>query len=204
MQFKWTMMMLVGTLVGCGPAAKNTPAESPAPENGNQAAATAPAADAPPNVDVSDIQFMTGRDPKANIAGFKTYAWAAAEAEINDPGSKWTLPDLNIANEIIFLVNRELRGRGMTEVAENPEVLLVASAAVDTEALAALKDADSNLTIIKTIPQSSLLLGFLDPTSHETLWVGAASSELKGSTDNEVVKARLDYAIRNIIKTITP
>jgi len=149
--------------------------------------------------DVADIQFFTASDPAVDVSTFQTYAWVAMEGALRDPNGEWSAPDMNVAKEIAFLVDRELRARGMTEVKENPDVLVAYAVVVDMEAQKLLQDKDNNMNIVEKVPQNALFVAFADPTSGEAVWVGAASGEVQPNPSVDLVKKRLDYAVTKIV-----
>ena len=153
-------------------------------------------------VKVDDIQFFKSTDPSVDVNSFKTYAWVSMEGAIRDPNGEWSAPDLDLPKEIAFLVDRELRGRGMTEVKENPEVLVAYAVVVDMAAQKLLQDKDNNMNIVATVPQNALFVAFVDPTSGEAVWIGAAGGEVQPNPTVELVKGRLDYAVTKIVSTI--
>jgi len=191
-------LLATGALLisACGGSAKSseTPSEVTVDTEGSAAA----------NAKTDDIRFFSKKDPAADTSAFKTYAWYGIEGAIRDPEGKWSVPELNVAKEIAFLVDRELRGRGMTEVAENPDVLVAYSIVVDMEAQKLLKDEDNNMDIVANVPQNALFVAFADPDTGEVVWVGAASGEMQEDATNDSIKARLDYAVTKILSTVAP
>ena len=189
----WVCGLALGT-IACGGAAKQTEASaeiSVDTDNDNSAAAAGD--------DVADIQFYTAKDPAVDVSAFHTYAWVSMEGALRDPNGEWSAPDMNVAKEIAFLVDRELRARGMTEVKENPDVLVAYAVVVDMEAQKLLQDKDNNMNIVATVPQNALFVAFVDPTSGEAVWVGAASGEVQPNPSVDLVKKRLDYAVTKIV-----
>lgn len=189
--------MMTGVVAACGGGAKNTAEPS---EMGVESDTAAPSPVTTAKID--DLQFFTKSDPAADVTAYKSYAWVAMTGAVRDPEQRWSLPDFNIAKEIAFLIDRELRGKGMTEVAENPDVVIGYSAVVDMEAQKLLQDKDNNMDIIATVPQNALFVVFADPHSGEAVWVGAASGEMQENATDESMKARLDYTVTKIIGSI--
>ena len=68
------------------------------------------------NSKFKDITVATEADPKVQLPGYQSYAWAAAAAMIRDPNREWTPSDLDLGAEIMFLVDRELRKKGFTKI----------------------------------------------------------------------------------------
>jgi hypothetical protein len=63
-----------------------------------------------------DIRVETESAPGVNLSGYTTYAWAGSAEVVNDPHGNWEPPGFDADAELRFLINRELRGKGMQEV----------------------------------------------------------------------------------------
>ncbi len=71
-------------------------------------------------VPTKDIQVDVQSDPKANFSGYTTYTWLGAAEIVNDPYGQWEPPQFDADAEIMFLIDRELRKRGMSENTAGP------------------------------------------------------------------------------------
>jgi hypothetical protein len=129
-----------------------------------------------------------------NFSAFHTYAWGGSAAIIRDPNKEWTAPDLNIGAEITYLIDRELRRRGMTEVTSDPDLLVYYGVGVDMDAMHVVEPAGEDAQRIERVPTGGLLVVLADPKNDEAVWAGGAQAELLEEPDADAVKARLDYA----------
>ncbi len=146
-----------------------------------------------------DIEVMTEANPKVDLTGYGTYAWAAAAAAIRDPDREWTPIDLDIGAEIQFLVDRELRERGLTKVVRGPDLLAIYAVGVDMKALNVEVDED-DVERFGEVPKGGVLIILADPASRRAIWAGAAVAELLEEPDRELTKQRIDYAISKMFK----
>ena len=64
---------------------------------------------------VKDINTYSAADPKAKFSGYKTYAWLATAQIVNDTSGKWEPPAFDADSEVKFIIDRELRKRGLME-----------------------------------------------------------------------------------------
>ena len=80
-----------------------------------------------------DIMVKTDSDPKANLAGYKSYAWLGSAAIVFDDKGRWEPPQFDADAEIKFLIDRELRNRGMTEDSANPDLVIAFAAGHRTD-----------------------------------------------------------------------
>jgi hypothetical protein len=149
-----------------------------------------------------DIEIQTEADPKVNFSGYSTYAWGGSAAVIVDPRGDWTPVDLNVGSEIMFLVDREMRKRGLAEVHSNPDVIVVYAVGVDMTALDVVIDDKTQGEQFEEIPKGGVLVVLSDPVSRRPMWAGSAVADLMDKPDDAVVRARLDYAITQMFKKL--
>ena len=149
-----------------------------------------------------DIRVQTQANPKVNFGGYRSYAWSAAAALVRDPDREWAPPNLDIAGEIEFLVNRELRAKGMTEVFDSPDVLVVYAVGVDMKALNVVDDPKDDSVQFEEVPKGGLMVILADPDSHGVMWVGSAVADIMDEPTAELGKRRLEYAVKKMFKSL--
>ena len=147
------------------------------------------------SVQTKDIQVDAQSDPKANFSGYKTYAWLETAAIVNDPYGQWEPPQFDADAEIMFLINRELRKRGMSENTADPDLVIVFAAGIDMEALGLKVDSETKMDVLENVPQGGLVVVMLDSESGFVIWVSVATAEVQESPDTQTAKARLDHAV---------
>ena len=151
---------------------------------------------------VKDIKFDAQADPKANFSGYKTYAWLGSAAIVNDALGQWEPPQFDADAEIKYLIDRELRKRGMSESANSPDLVVVFAAGVDMDAIGLKVDPKTKITMLANVPRGGLVLAFIDSASGFVIWTGLASGEVQKNPDMQTVKARLDYVVTQLFKRI--
>lgn len=154
------------------------------------------------SVPTKDIQIDAQSDPKANFSGYETYAWLGAAAIVNDPYGQWEPPQFDADAEIIFLIDRELRKRGMTEHTTDPDLIVAFAAGIDLEALGLKTNPDTQSVLLKNVPQGGLAVVLADSQTGFAVWVGTAIAQLQENPDTKTVKARLDYAVTQMFKKL--
>ena len=147
-----------------------------------------------------DIKVDAEADPKANLAGYKTYAWLGSAAILYDPQGKWEPPAFDADSEIKFLIDRELRNRGIKEVAVNPDLIVGFAAGIDMEALELVENKESKLQVLENVPKGSLVVVLLDGTTGIPVWAGAARGNVQQEISSDDVRKRLDYAVTQMFK----
>lgn len=149
-----------------------------------------------------DIAVSAAENDTIDLKGFGTYAWAAEAAVVRDPEGEWTPSDLDIGAEIRFLVDRELRDKGLLEVVESPDMLVIYGVGVDMESLDIVVDQDGEQ--FTEVPRGDLVVVLVDAESRHVAWVGAATGELQDEPTAELTQARLDHAISRMFTGYRP
>lgn len=154
------------------------------------------------NVPIKDMQFDAQADPKTSFSAYKSYAWLGTAAIVNDSFGQWEPPEFDADKEIKFLIDRELRKRGMSEDSVAPDVLISFAAGVDMDALGLKKAPDTQMKILDNVPQGGLVLALVDSDSGFIVWLGSVIAEVQQNVDAKSVKARLDYAVTQLLKKL--
>jgi hypothetical protein len=148
----------------------------------------------------SDIVIDTAADKKVNIGGYESYGWLAAAGILRDPEGKWEPPGFDADKEIRFLVDRELRKRGLTETARDPDFLVAYVLGIDMTALKLKEDPDTQIYELENIPKGALVLILIDPETTKAIWIGTATAQPEKEMDMETRKKRIDYIITKMLK----
>ena len=154
------------------------------------------------SVPIKDIQVDAQADPKANFSGYKTYAWLGSAAIVNDAYGQWEPPAFDADAEIKYLLDRELRKRGMLENSVDPDLIVAFAAGIDMDALGFKVDPETKMDLVTNVPRGGLVIMLLDRDTGFVIWVGVATAEIQESPDTRTVKARLDYAVTQLLKKL--
>lgn len=149
-----------------------------------------------------DIMVKTDVDPKANLSGYKSYAWLGAAAIVFDEQGQWEAPQFNVGAEIKFLVDRELRAHGMSEDSVNPDLVVAYSVGIDMDSMEIKTDPENDLEVLKNIPQGALTVILVDAQTGLAVWAGVASAELQEYPTIETSKKRLDFAVSEMFSKL--
>ena len=143
-----------------------------------------------------DIEVETASDPKVNLKAYKKYAWLGSAALLNDPEGKWQPAKFDISSDIKFLIDRELRNNGLSEVADqDAEVAISFFTGVDMEAKGLKADPKTNVEIPTNVPKAALIVVALDIQTGFVIWMGVATGDINDKATVETTKARIDYAV---------
>jgi len=151
------------------------------------------------SVPKDDIKVATEADPKVNFGGYKTYAWLGSIGIVNDPQGHWEPPKFDADAEIVFLINETLRKRGMSEVNNNPDMLIAYFVGVDMDATKVKQNPETKITSLENVPKTALVVTLIDPQTEFVTWAAVATGEIK-NLDSETAKKRLAYVVNTMFK----
>lgn len=151
---------------------------------------------------VKDIKVDAQADPKAKFSGYKTYAWLGSAAILNDPHGQWEPQEFDADSEVKFLIDRELRKRGMAETTSAPDMIVAFAAGINMDALELKVDPETKMEMLTNVPQGGIVVPLIDGKTGVVIWVGVASGEVQEKPTPETVKKRLDYAVTQLFKKL--
>jgi uncharacterized protein YceK len=154
------------------------------------------------SIPTKDIRTDAQASLKTNFSGYKTYAWLGAAAILNDPYGQWKTPSFNATLEVKYLIDRELRKRGMSENSINPDLVVAFAGGVDMASLKLKVDPESKMTVLSNVPQAGLLVVLVDRASGYVNWAAVATGELQKNPSMKTAKGRLDYAVTEMFKKL--
>ena len=154
------------------------------------------------SVPTKDIKVDAQVDPKANFSGYETYAWLGAAAIINDPYGQWEPPTFDADAEIKYLIDRELRQRGMSQDSVDPDLVVAFAAGVDMAALELKVDPRTKIDTLSNVPRGGLVIALVDSESEFVIWMGVATADIQKQPDAKTVKVRLDHAVTQLFQKL--
>ena len=149
-----------------------------------------------------DIAVAAQADPKVNFSGYKTYAWLGAAAILHDIYGQWEPPEFDADAEIKYLIDRELRKRGMLENSSDPDLIVVFAAGIDMDALELKVDPETKINTLENVPRGGLVIALVDGESGFAIWAGVATADIQERPDTKMAKARLDYAVTQLFRKL--
>lgn len=148
----------------------------------------------------SDIKVDAEAAPNVTLHNYKTYDWLGSFSALNDPNKTWQPPNINIVGDIKFLVDRELRRRGIYSTNGKPDLAVSFFVGVDMENQVLKLDPDTKIELNKNIPKAALVVALIEVDSGHVVWLGVANGEVQEGVTEEVVRQRLDYTVREMFK----
>jgi hypothetical protein len=149
-----------------------------------------------------DILVDTDADPKTNFSAYNSYTWLGSASVVYDAKGKWEPPSFDADAEIKYLIDRELRKRGMVEDSVSPDMIVVFAAGVDMDVQQYKVDPKSDIDILENVPLGALSVVLVDAETEIVIWAGLATAEIQEEPTSEVVKKRLDYAVTTMLKEL--
>ena len=153
-------------------------------------------------VPTKDIQVDAEADPKASFSGFKTYAWLASAQIVYDPEGQWEPKNVDIDAEVQAIIDSELKKRGMTGVSTSPDMLVAYAAGVDMTTLGLKENPETGEKLLENIPGAALVVALIDADTGYVIWIGEAVGEVQEQVDQATVRARIEYAIREMFRLL--
>ena len=141
-----------------------------------------------------DIKVETDRDYKVNFSGYKTYAWLGSLAMLNDTYGHWKAPQFDIDAQLKFLIDDALRKRGITQVSDDPDMLVAYAAGVDMDAVQLKTNPKTKMGNLVNVPEAALLVTLIDPQTGYVIWAATSTGEMKG-LDAKTAKKRMEYVV---------
>ena len=149
-----------------------------------------------------DIYVEAEIDPKTNFAGYASYTWLGSAAIVFDDKGQWEPPQFDADAEIKFLIDRELRKRGMSEDSANADMIVAYAAGIDMDSMDIKINPESELTVLENVPLGALTVILVDANTGLAIWAGVATAEIQQSPDQETIKKRLDFAVTQMFKKL--
>lgn len=149
-----------------------------------------------------DIEIDATADPTIKFSGYKSYSWLGEIEGLNDPEGVWQPRKMDVAADIKFLIDRELRKKGIFSYSENPDLEVAFFMGVDMEALKLKVDPKTKQDILTNVPSAALAVALIDAKTGYVIWVGEAMGDIHENASDEVVRERLDYAVTEIFQKL--
>jgi len=148
-----------------------------------------------------DISVEVERDQSADFDSYKTFGWSGKLLSLNDPEGRWHRPDFPMAPQTATAIKKELLSRGITEVAEHPDLKVLFAIGVDMAPSGSNGEAQQISELTQSIPRGALGVFLLDPQSRRPVWSGVATGNALEKPNQETFTERLDYAIKEMFKS---
>ena len=150
---------------------------------------------------VVNIEVTVQADRKVKMSGYSSYTWLVSAAILNDTHGQWEPQTFDADTEIKYLIDRELRKRGMSERSVDPDAVVAFAAGIDMDALELQLDARGTLEALN-VPKGGLVVLMLNARTGHLIWTGVATADVQGHPDVDTAKARLDYAVTKMFKLL--
>lgn len=142
-----------------------------------------------------DIVVETSSDPKADLTGYKSYSWLGSAAIVFDETGRWEPPQFDADAEIKYLIDRELRDRGMMENSANADLIVAYAAGINMDSMNIKVDPESGLEQLANTPIGALSVILVDAATGQAVWIGVARADIQENQTPEASRKRLDFAV---------
>lgn len=90
----------------------------------------------------------------------------------------------------------------MSESSTAPDLIVAFAAGIDMDALGLKLNPETKMNTLENVPQGGLVVVLVDSNSGFLIWTGVATGEIQQDVDAMMMKARLDYAVTQILKKL--
>jgi len=150
----------------------------------------------------SDIQVEAEQISSVKLSNYKSYDWLGAQGVLKDPNKTWQPPNLDLAGDIKFLIDRELRNRHIYSTSGKPDLAVSFFVGVDMEYQEIQLDSVTKIKFNKKIPKGALIVALVDVSSGKVIWLGEAVADIQKNVTDDVVRERLDYTVTEMFKLL--
>lgn len=147
-----------------------------------------------------DIMIDAQASTSAKLSSYESYAWLGKGSILRDPEKKWQPPKMNIAGDIKYLIDRELRKRNIFSHVSDPDLAVAFFMGIDMKAMKLKVDPETKKEILENVPKAALVVVLIDTETDYVVWMGKAVGELQDNPKDEIVRERLDYAVSEMFK----
>jgi uncharacterized protein DUF4136 len=155
-----------------------------------------------PAVSTSDIQVQSAADEKANLKGYKTFAWLGSDSTLVDRTGVWAEKDFDARTEVEYLVDQALRRHGLTVSQGEPDLLVDLSIIAEVQNVEEQKTKRREGLTFDAVGEGALVVELIDSETDKTVWIGGAKGDLRHSRTTDESKRRLAYAVDELFKTL--
>jgi hypothetical protein len=159
----------------------------------------------------AEIKVETLVDPKANMSGYKSYAWLDQAGAVMDPKQAWVPVGFDVMQELQHLTDEQLRQRGYEfanshadapAAAPGPDLLASFLIVVDMEAQKEeIQKRYGEAADLTNLHEGGLVIALIDPDSGKAVWAGTALAQVKPNRTDAEAKERLKLAVAKIFET---
>ena len=145
-----------------------------------------------------DIRVETENAPGVDLATYKTYGWLLSAEVVNDPNGNWEPPGFDADAELRFLINKELRGKGLKEVTREPDLLVAFAAGINMEVFEINMQPGSEMYTLANTPKGALIVVLIDADNRNPVWAGSAVGDVKADRTSAEIGKRLSHAVKTM------
>lgn len=154
------------------------------------------------SIPTKDIKIDAQADHKVNFSSYKSYTWLGSAAIVSDIYGQWEPPEFDADAEIKYLIDRELRKRGMLQSSIDPDLIVAFATGINMDALGLKENPDSDTLNLVNVPRGGLVIVLVDAESEFAIWAGTAIANFRKQLDTKTARARLDYAVTQLLQKL--
>ncbi|QIZ75610.1 DUF4136 domain-containing protein [Ferrimonas lipolytica] len=147
-----------------------------------------------------DIKTKSATAQDANLASYSSYKWVLGKTALHDYNKQWKKRNYDLDSELRFLINKELRERGLKENKFAAELGVVYSIGVDMLHTETVHDDTKNIDELKNVPKGGLVIALIDMKTRKAVWVGTASAAIQEGNNAAQEDERISYVVEKMFE----
>lgn len=144
------------------------------------------------------IQISAVADPKVDLKSVRTYEWAIGASIMRDTTASWQAPNFDVNDEFGFLIEKELRDKGLRPVNKDPDVYVAFLIVANVEQAKLVRDKAGDLNL-ENDSAGALVVELMDPASLEPVWRGAVVAPVRDDITDDQRRDRFAYAVHQVL-----
>ncbi len=144
-----------------------------------------------------NINIKTYTDPKANLAGYKTYDWLVGANILVDNKKQWVGRGYDINHYVEMQITDQLLAKGKNRNLHTPDFLISYVVGVNMDSMKEKTD-ENGIKYFKNIPEGGIGIVLLDTRTKQVIWASNADATVQSKLAVEDSKKRIAYAIEQM------
>jgi len=150
------------------------------------------------SIPTADIDVRAEINSCNRINGYNSYRWQPSTVKIENAEANWKLPGFDVDAELHALIDAQMQSKGYEKVDESGDMIIAYSAGVSFDTLNIKTEQKTLLDIFDNAPSAAMVLMLMDANCGQIIWAGRANGNLSQNADDELVKKRLAYVIKEV------
>ena len=147
--------------------------------------------------ETSDIKVASQKSSKADLSGYKSYAWFVSANVLVDDNAQYVARGYDVDAYVKNAIQQQLDKKGKLEDNSEPDFLLSYISGLNMDSVIEKVDEEGK-AYLKTLPKTAIAVVMIDGSNGRLIWTGVAKGEFLDKLSDEESRERIDYAIKKM------